>query len=88
METDYDWGVTATDARKKGAINWVAFYSDVEHEVLEVTKGHRITLTYNLYVVRGSGALAGKSLSFDIKQSPLYGVVEEMLRQPAFLQKG
>ena len=28
---------------------YVAFYSDVEHEVAEVTSGHRVTITYNLY---------------------------------------
>ncbi|KZP28259.1 hypothetical protein FIBSPDRAFT_852764 [Athelia psychrophila] len=31
------------------SIAYVAFYSDVEHEITPVTRGHRITLTYNLY---------------------------------------
>jgi hypothetical protein len=30
-------------------IGYVAFFSDVEHEVAPVTSGHRLTLTYNLY---------------------------------------
>lgn len=30
-------------------IGYVAFYSDVDHEVTEVTSGHRVTLTFNLY---------------------------------------
>lgn len=30
-------------------IGYVAFFSDVEHEVREVTSGYRVTLTYNLY---------------------------------------
>jgi len=30
-------------------IAYVAFYSDVEHEVTPVTSGYRVTLTYNLY---------------------------------------
>jgi len=30
-------------------IGYVAFFSNVEHEVAPVTSGHRITLTYNLY---------------------------------------
>ncbi|KAJ3560701.1 hypothetical protein NP233_g10667 [Leucocoprinus birnbaumii] len=33
----------------KPAVAYVAFYSDVEHEVLEVTSGARITITFNLY---------------------------------------
>ncbi|KAI0365156.1 hypothetical protein BV20DRAFT_982762 [Pilatotrama ljubarskyi] len=28
----------------------IAFFSDVEHEVLPVLSGHRVTLTYNLYI--------------------------------------
>lgn len=31
------------------SIGYVAFFSDVEHEVTPVTSGHRVTLTYNLY---------------------------------------
>ncbi|KAL7282826.1 hypothetical protein ACG7TL_002239 [Trametes sanguinea] len=30
-------------------IAFVAFFSDVEHEVIPVLSGHRVTLTYNLY---------------------------------------
>ncbi|PBK87689.1 hypothetical protein ARMGADRAFT_451542 [Armillaria gallica] len=31
-------------------IFYIVFYSDVEHEVLPVTSGVRVTLTYNLYL--------------------------------------
>ncbi|KAK0476794.1 hypothetical protein IW261DRAFT_1490110 [Armillaria novae-zelandiae] len=31
-------------------VSYVAFYSDTEHEVLPVTSGVRVTLTYNLYL--------------------------------------
>ncbi|KXN86479.1 hypothetical protein AN958_10013 [Leucoagaricus sp. SymC.cos] len=37
------------DLSPPGTIAWTAFYSDVEHEVLEVTQGTRITVTFNLY---------------------------------------
>ncbi|KAM5541141.1 hypothetical protein V8D89_005070 [Ganoderma adspersum] len=33
----------------KLSIAYVAFFSDVEHEVMPVTSGHRVTITYNLY---------------------------------------
>jgi hypothetical protein len=29
--------------------NWLAFYTDCDHEIKELKKGNRITLTYNLY---------------------------------------
>ncbi|KAM6505592.1 hypothetical protein FSOLCH5_013767 [Fusarium solani] len=38
-------------------IRWVAFYSDCEHEVLPVTAGHRVTLTYELWVADYLGGL-------------------------------
>lgn len=31
------------------SIAYIAFFSDVEHEVLPVKSGHRVTMTYNLY---------------------------------------
>ncbi|KZV77350.1 hypothetical protein PENSPDRAFT_747083 [Peniophora sp. CONT] len=37
---------TASD---KPCLGYAAFFSDVEHEVLPVTSGYRVTLTYNLY---------------------------------------
>ncbi|TDL27718.1 hypothetical protein BD410DRAFT_781599 [Rickenella mellea] len=37
------------DSKPPGTIAFVAFYSDVEHEVQQVNSGHRVTITYNLY---------------------------------------
>ncbi len=48
-ETAFDSGAMLKDAKKEPSIAYVAFFSDVEHEVLPVTAGHRVTLTYNLY---------------------------------------
>jgi hypothetical protein len=51
-------GVTAaaSSSQQLGSLQWAAFYSDSEHEVLPVTDGYRITLTYNLRAVgRSSG---------------------------------
>jgi hypothetical protein len=39
----------ALSAAGPSSIACAAFFSDVEHEVLLVTSGHRVTLTYNLY---------------------------------------
>ena len=43
----YDWGATTHDSQQ---IQWAAFYSDCTHEILPVTEGARVTLTYGLYV--------------------------------------
>jgi hypothetical protein len=41
---------TAVDDATGPVISYIAFYSDVEHEVTPVTSGHRVTLTWNLYL--------------------------------------
>jgi hypothetical protein len=40
---------TAVDNTTGPVISYIAFYSDVEHEVTLVTSGHRVTITWNLY---------------------------------------
>ena len=41
--------------RELPMIDYVAFFSDVEHEVAPVISGHRVTLTYNLYFDNAEG---------------------------------
>ncbi|KAI5360171.1 putative prolyl 4-hydroxylase alpha subunit, Fe(2+) 2OG dioxygenase domain-containing protein [Septoria linicola] len=69
-------------------LNWAAFYSDCEHEVLEVEAGHRLTLTYNLYVTRGLGHLAGTASGLDATTLPLYKSLSTALENPGFLRRG
>lgn len=91
-EMMFDWstkalrGSTDPAISPVDAIRWAAFYSDCEHEVLEVTEGHRITLTYNLFVV-SRGTPSGLS-SMDPEILPVCQLVKDMLAQPGFLSKG
>ncbi|KAG9228596.1 hypothetical protein BJ875DRAFT_500604 [Amylocarpus encephaloides] len=72
-----------------GTIRWVAFYSDCEHEVLPVTTGHRVTLTYQLYVSEHIGGLVQPQLQMpDSKSYPMYRCIEDMLASPTFLKNG
>ena len=52
----YSWGEGAA----AGRVQWVAFLSGCEHEVLPVEAGHRVTLEYQLYV--RSGEVLGQML--------------------------
>ena len=81
--SDYDGGNGT-----KPAIKWAAFYSDCEHEVYGVTAGNRVTLTYNLYVTRGLGHLAGSASSLNPVQLPFYGTLKLALDSPGFLRRG
>ncbi len=50
-EREYDFNGPALlkNAPSAQSVAYVAFFSDVEHEVAQVTSGHRVTITYNLY---------------------------------------
>lgn len=48
-EFDYDYSTELGKERvegDRGIVGWIAFYSDVDHEVLPVSEGYRVTLTY------------------------------------------
>ncbi|KAI1270956.1 hypothetical protein F5Y07DRAFT_384517 [Xylaria sp. FL0933] len=74
----FDWSTTNDSTEKEPAIQWAAFYSDCRHEVLEVTSGHRITLTYNLYATYGGGAITGLNTVIDMTQLPLYKILSSL----------
>ncbi|KAI7330852.1 hypothetical protein KC340_g4065 [Hortaea werneckii] len=69
QEIIHDWGrinnnnaniiapAAAAAAAEPPAINWTAFHSDCAHEVLPLHTGHRLTLTYNLFLSHGTGLL-------------------------------
>ena len=47
-----EWTIDFTDGLAAAAeplVSFVAFFGDIEHEVLPITSGCRVTLTYNLY---------------------------------------
>lgn len=69
-------------------VQWAAFYSDCEHEVLEVTSGHRLTLTYNLFVAPGGGSLAGEHSALDATSLSLYKELESALSNDDFFPSG
>ena len=83
----FDWGMSSPKAANP-AIHWAAFYSDCEHEVMRVTEGHRITLTYNLYYTLGLGGLAGKSPAMHVQSLPLFQYVREVLNRADFMTHG
>ena len=58
-------------------------YSDVEHEVLPVIEGYRVTLTYNLsYQSKASDS------TFDVKTCSFYKLLQATLSNPVFMRDG
>lgn len=78
-EQVFDW----SGEKGSNKIQWAAFFSDCEHEVLEVTSGHRVTLTYNLYST-GKAHVA----TLDPQQVELYTALKGLLSKPAFCKDG
>lgn len=80
-ELRFDWAKNSNSL-----MQWAAFYSDCEHEVLPVTSGHRITLTYNLYLA-DHGHLTSSSIRTP-QQLPLYQCLKNVLRSPKLMPNG
>ncbi|PIA93152.1 hypothetical protein CB0940_05228 [Cercospora beticola] len=97
-EIVHDWSSSSSSNDNDNAqqtapsIHWAAFYSDCEHEVLPVTSGHRLTLTYNLFLAPGTGLLAFGRISppqlLDPKSLPLTKHLNSLLGVPTFLPTG
>ena len=64
-------------------MHWAAFFSDIEHEVLPVSEGYRVTLTYNLsYHSKASES------TFDVKKYSFYKFLQAILSNPVFVHDG
>ncbi len=65
---------------------YAAFYADCEHEILPVTKGHRICLVYNLVVEEGKGVSA-KAPDYGTKAVAIADELEARFRDPESVGK-
>ncbi|THH13624.1 hypothetical protein EW146_g6617 [Bondarzewia mesenterica] len=73
-------------------VAYAAFFSDVEHEVLEVKSGYRVTLTYNLYLE--DGPEPDPRLPFPVRalvprsEQQFGEMLVKLLDDPTFLPEG
>ena len=80
-EVKFDW------SGEHNTVQWAAFYSDCEHEVLPVTSGYRVTLTYNLYF-NASKFQIYTSRNWGRSSLPLFGEFSSALRNKHFMSSG
>lgn len=89
---DREWKFDAnslTVSQNSPSLAYVAFYSDIEHEVLEVTDGRRVTITYNLYLVNPARKPEAMAVAPDLKcVSNLETTLGGLLKSPEFLPSG
>jgi hypothetical protein len=102
-EAGNQWQATALDDDSV-AVPWISFFSDVDHEVLPVTEGHRVTLTYvsraHLSLHRSSHRLPFQNLFRSefasstgiskvlLDHEDLKPAIQEALQDPTFLPDG
>ncbi|KAG6847961.1 hypothetical protein H0H93_004611 [Arthromyces matolae] len=89
--SDQEWTFDSAALTKKQttpSIEYIAFYSDVDHEVTVVESGYRVTLTYNLHF----GTEARSNLSAVSPVAPDERIFRETLTaaldNPSFLPTG
>ena len=82
-KVDFDWSSTPDQPSRK--IKWASFFSNVEHEILPVTSGYRVTLTYNLYGMQ-TDAVAPLISNPEIARFKHFLV--EAIANPHFMRKG
>ena len=85
-----EWVIDAAHDIKQNpdpCVAFVAFYGDVEHEVLPITSGYRVTMTYNLYYERAPSINYVRT-TIDQIYEPLKAALEWMLSDPVILPKG
>ena len=89
----FDYGQELA-AKGQPSIGYVAFFSDIEHEVAPVTSGHRIALTYNLYFDDGGLVSANYAVSDHLtltrpaNENAFHDAFLALLENPEFLADG
>ena len=81
QEIKYDWSSTASTT--SSTLHWAAFFNYVEHEVLPVSEGYRVTLTYNL-----SYHSKASNLTLNVKKFSFYKLLQAALSNPVFMRDG
>ena len=91
---DSGQALAANRDKAQPSIGYVAFFSDIEHEVAPVTSGHRITLTYILYFDDGEPVSANDAVTkhFNPPQPAIKDAFREtfttLLENPEFQADG
>ncbi|GKU05049.1 hypothetical protein FLAG1_07809 [Fusarium langsethiae] len=76
-QVEFDWS-----SLHPNTVQWAAFFSDCEHEVLQVTEGHRVTLTYNLFWTNyGPASMADHMHLLDQESLHFYTALETLLEK-------
>ncbi|OSX57111.1 hypothetical protein POSPLADRAFT_1112134, partial [Postia placenta MAD-698-R-SB12] len=74
--------------QQEPSLAYVMFFSDVEHEVMPVKSGYRVTVTYNLYFSQDRYPAPSATPLMDTSALELKTVFQTLLDDPTFLPQG
>ncbi|KAG8918215.1 hypothetical protein FRC00_012737, partial [Tulasnella sp. 408] len=84
-----DWSKPTPSDASSMSLPWVFFYSDVEHEILPVASGHRLTLAYDIFATDTVRYRAPSDPErIDSRSIELFNVLNAALKDEQFLNKG
>ena len=87
----HEWKIDTkvlTASQTSPSLAYVAFHSDVEHEVLKVTIGRRVTVTYDLYLVDPPWKFGAPAAARAQSVSSFHVTLRKLLESPEFLPEG
>jgi hypothetical protein len=82
----FDWANAVRTQKKPNQLHWVAFFSDVDHQIESIWRGARVTLTYLLR--RGSGGAPARDAAGEDLAPRVQEAWRDLLADPTFLPKG
>ncbi|KAG8919539.1 hypothetical protein FRC00_011208, partial [Tulasnella sp. 408] len=84
-----DWSKPTLSNASTPSLPWAFFYSDVEHEILPVTSGHRLTIAYDIFTTDTVRyRVPGDSDKIDTHSIELFNVLNGAMKDEQFLNKG
>ncbi|KAG8978868.1 hypothetical protein FRB90_008286, partial [Tulasnella sp. 427] len=86
-----DWSGTSSSLSDQSSLKlpWIFFYSDVEHEILPVTSGHRLTIAYDIFATDTVRyRVPGNPEKVNTQLLDLYNVLNAALKDGEFLVNG
>ena len=77
--------MTASEVSDGPEVAWAAFYGNITNEVLPVTSGYRVALTYPLYLenIVASGLAPETNVKYDTIRSALQELIDDRKLFPA-----
>ncbi|KAG8913486.1 hypothetical protein FRC00_002310 [Tulasnella sp. 408] len=84
-----DWSKLSPSSVPTLSLPWVFFYSDVEHEILPVASGHRLTVAYDVFTTDTVRyRIPGGPDKIETRSNKLFNALNDGMKDEQFLSQG